>query len=92
MSKRRIGLVIGLGIAGLMSMGAWSCGTHTDAPDPIGPNLKDATDIRVTRMPDGFRNVASGCDSRGNLVYVTSAGADDTLPSTLVVIPGGCAK
>lgn len=90
MTKRRIGLTIGLGIAGLMSMGAWSCGTHTDAPDPTGPNTANATNLHVLKMPDGFRNVAYGCDAYGNMVYVTSASASDTLPSSVYVVQGGC--
>lgn len=92
MTKARIGIVFAGATLALLGLGGCNWSSHTDATEPSGPNIKDATDIRVTKFSDGFRNVESGCDTRGNLLYVTSAGADDTRPSAVTVIPGGCSK
>ncbi len=89
LKTRIIALAMAGGLA-LAALGGCTWSTHTDAPDPTGPHTADATNLRVLKMPDGFRNVAYGCDAYGNMVYVTSASASDTLPSSVYVVQGGC--
>lgn len=83
--KKILTAAVGFMLIGILA----ACGTptHQDAPDPSGPSIKDAQNLRTLNMPDGFRNVAYGCDQFGNLVYVTSAGNDDTRPSGIFVLP-----
>jgi len=46
---------------------------------PTGP-------ASVIQFPYGFRNVAYKCDGP-NMVYSGSAGADDSLPPSIAVVP-----
>lgn len=46
---------------------------------PTGP-------ASIIQFPFGFRNVAYKCDGP-NMVYSGSAGADDTLPPSIAVVP-----
>lgn len=57
-------------------------GTHSSAPDPKGTY---GTRAHVIQEPDGFRNVTFSCYGPDG-VYVTSAKADDTLPSGVAVV------
>lgn len=63
-------------IAGLAACSS----THQDAPDPVPGNVVNPSNIRVIQEPDGFRNVAVGCDGP-NMVYVTSRGCDACTPT-----------
>ena len=65
---------------------ATGCGTHASGPDPAPGNVVDGTRARVIRQPFGFRNVSFSCYGVNGL-YVTSAGADDSLPSSVTVVP-----
>lgn len=66
-----------------------SCDTHGDADS----GKVDHAPADVIQFPDGFRNVAHKCDGP-NMVYVSSAGAADTLPSAVYVVANDprCAK
>lgn len=46
---------------------------------PTGP-------ASIVQFPYGFRNVAYKCDGP-NMIYSGSAGADDTLPPSIAVVP-----
>jgi hypothetical protein len=83
MTRIRTGLLLAA-LAGAVTFGTAGCNwdSHTDAPTP---NAKPGTHAHVIKMPDGFRNVSVSCDGT-NGVYVTSAGADDTLPSSVYVV------
>lgn len=84
----KVKLAVGtLGVALIVVGVATGCSTHQDSPTPPAQNIRDGQNTQVLNMPDGFRNVAYACDVYGNLVYVTSAKADDTLPSGVFVIP-----
>ena len=60
------------------------CSTHSSAPDPTTIGTGDRA--AVIKEPNGFRNIAFSCFGT-NGVYVTSAGADDSLPSSVYVVP-----
>jgi len=59
------------------------CGAHASNNNkvviPTGP-------ASVIQFPYGFRNVAYKCDGP-NMVYSGSAGADDSLPPSIAVVP-----
>lgn len=60
------------------------CGNHgsdnsSQVAQPTGP-------ATVIQFPYGFRNVAYKCDGP-NMVYSGSAGADDSLPPSIAVVP-----
>ena len=80
------GIVAGVALLAL-ALGGCDWNSHSDAPDPCntGDNCHAGTHQRVIKMPDGFRNVAVSCLGT-NGVYVTSAGAGDTLPSSTFVL------
>lgn len=69
--------LIGLGLAG--------CGTHASGKDPASGSIQQGTNPRTIKMPYGFRNVTVECFGP-NGVYVTSAGSDDSLPSSVFVL------
>jgi hypothetical protein len=62
-----------------------SCGTHANGTDPTSGNTQQGTNQHVIKEPHGFRNVAFSCFGP-NGVYVTSAGGDDSLPSSVSVV------
>lgn len=69
-------VVGGLGLSG--------CGNHlSDNSSKIAQPTGPAT---IIQFPYGFRNVAFKCDGP-NMVYSGSAGADDSLPPSIAVIP-----
>ena len=64
-----------LSVAGL-SLTACDLGTKTSSPDPTSDHIKVDTVKGVVGMPEGFRNVALGCDAYGDMIFVTSRGSD----------------
>lgn len=96
MKRKDWGWTIGLGVAGIVTIGALAaCGSdaHTSAPDVEPSANKPGTNGAIIQMPDGFRNVAFTCFGKEG-VYVTSRGAykngssDFTpLPSSVFVVP-----
>lgn len=64
------------------------CGdkSHADAPTVPEDRIITLTNVHVVKAADGFRNVYFGCQG-SNEVFITSAGSDDTLPSSVFVIP-----
>lgn len=89
MNKKRVLLTVATAVTVGVFASASACSTHQDAPAPAAhcPEICDGTHIRVTNMPDGYRNVVSACDQYGNMLFVTSAGSDDTRPSGIFVVP-----
>jgi hypothetical protein len=80
-------LVIGVGAT------AGSCDTHQDAPEPTGKSIVNGTNAIVIQSADGYRNVYFSCFGTTG-IYVTSAGGDDSLPSSVAVLGSdpACAK
>jgi hypothetical protein len=74
---KRIVLVVAM----LFGLAACADSSHQDAPS----GSKDAGPADIINFPAGFRNVAHKCDGP-NMVYVTSAGQDDTRASGLYVV------
>jgi hypothetical protein len=68
-------------VAILLCLGACSDSSHQDAPS----GTKDTGPADIINFPAGYRNVAHKCDGP-NMVYVTSAGQDDTRASGLYVV------
>ena len=60
--------------------------THQSAPGPTPTSIGNGNNAAVIQEPNGFRNVAFSCFG-SNGVYVTSAAADDSLPSSVFVVP-----
>lgn len=84
MNRKRIALTAaGLGLVAVVALSG--CGTHTSAPDPTGANTHAGNRQAVIQEPYGFRNVAFSCNGPDG-IYVTSAGASDTLPSGVSVV------
>lgn len=85
MNVNKIAVASGLGliVAGA-ALGGCSFFTHHSAPSPTNQpaNLPRSQEIQE---PHGFRNVIFGCFGP-NGVYVTSANADDSLPSSVFVL------
>ena len=82
MNRKRVAIV-GLIATGIfLTTTAESC-THASNNNkvviPTGP-------ASVIQFPYGFRNVAYKCDGP-NMIYSGSAGADDTLPPSIAVVP-----
>jgi hypothetical protein len=67
---------------------ASGCGgeSHSDAPSVPSDQIHELTRVGVIKAPDGFRNVFYGCKGSDE-IFITSAGGDDTLPSTVMVVP-----
>jgi hypothetical protein len=82
-SKKKTLVLAGLSLiaVGLLA----GCGTHASGKDPVGANIQQGTNAHTIQMPYGFRNVTFECFGP-NGVYVTSAGADDSLPSSVYVV------
>lgn len=80
--KRIISIAV-LAVVAAASLTA--CGTHASGADPTSGNTQQGTNQHVIREPYGFRNVAFSCFGADG-VYVTSAGADDSLPSSVYVV------
>jgi hypothetical protein len=72
-------------VAVLAALALAGCGTHASGVDPTTGNTGQGTNQHVIKEPFGFRNVAFSCFGT-NGVYVTSAGADDSLPSSVNVV------
>ncbi len=73
----------------LLALTGCADAAHEDAAPIPHDRTADMRNVRVWRMPDGFRNVTIGCDGP-NLVYVTSAGGQDGNYSTasgIYVVP-----
>lgn len=83
---KRLALILSAAVtlaAGVLLAG---CGTHASGADPTSDNTHSGTNQHVIQQPYGFRNVSFSCFGV-NGVYVTSAGADDSLPSSVTVVP-----
>jgi hypothetical protein len=78
LSAAALALVAALALSG--------CGTPASGTDPTSGNTQQGTNQHVIKEPFGFRNVAFSCFGP-NGIYDTSAGADDSLPSTVAVVP-----
>jgi hypothetical protein len=81
--KTRTAALICVGTLALGGLaGCWG-GNHASdnasVVQPTGP-------ASIVQFPYGFRNVAYKCDGP-NMVYSGSAGADDTLPPSIAVVP-----
>ncbi len=87
-TKIRTLATAGAGILAAILLGAGSCDSHADAPDPCirnPSNCAACSHAHVIHMPDGFRNVSFSCyDTTG--IYVTSAAASDNQPSSIAVV------
>jgi hypothetical protein len=70
----------------LATLALTGCGAHASAPDVAPAGIQQGTHQHAIQEPYGFRNVAFSCFGL-NGVYVTSAGAGDTLPSSVAVVP-----
>lgn len=101
-SKRTFAIA---GIAAVLGMSLSACDLFADtkqsSADPTSKDIKMTTVKGVVGMPQGFRNVALGCDEFGDMIFVTSRGDDMSggpqgggLSSGLFVVPGhkACAK
>lgn len=83
---KTVATLIGMNLtAAAAILGLAGCGTHASGPDPATGNTRPGTNQRVIQDPYGYRNVAFSCNGTVG-VYVTSAGADDSLPSTVAVL------
>lgn len=104
MNKRAFGIA-GAVVALTMSLTAcddpFGSDTKASSPDPTSKDLKMTQVKGVIGMPEGFRNVALGCDAYGDMVFVTSRGSDFAggpngggLGSGLFVVPNhkACVK
>jgi hypothetical protein len=79
MNKRTLG-VVGAGLLALAALAGCNHGSNNaSVVQPTGP-------ASIIQFPFGFRNVAYKCDGP-NMVYSGSAGADDTLPPSIAVVP-----
>ena len=87
--KKPIAVAVALIAAGL-SLTACSSSHASDNNKQIAQPTGPAT---VIQFPYGFRNVAYKCDGP-NMVYSGSAGADDSLPPSIAVVPNDprCAR
>ncbi len=74
-SKKTFAIVGSLAVLGL-TLTACDMGTKTSSPDPTSNTIQKTPVKGVIGMPDGFRNVAMGCDAYGDMVFVTSRGSD----------------
>jgi len=95
MNRRRLatlGAILAL-IVGGFGLTAGSCGSHQDAPTPDKDHIFNGTNAVVIQSADGFRNVYFSCFNTTG-IYVTSAGGDDSLPSSVAVLANdpACAK
>jgi hypothetical protein len=70
----------------LATIALTGCGSHSSAPEVAPAGIKAGTHQQAIQEPYGFRNVAFSCFGP-NGVYVTSAGAGDTLSSSVAVVP-----
>lgn len=50
--------------------------TKQSSPDPTSDQIRMVAPKEVVGFPQGFRNVAIGCDSFGDMMFVTSRGSD----------------
>ena len=75
MQKRMIGIISGVAVLAL-TLTACDMGTKTSSPDPTSKDIKVDTVKGIVGMPEGYRNVALGCDAYGDMVFVTSRGSD----------------
>jgi hypothetical protein len=93
--KRMVGIV---GAVAVLTLSLTACDpfsdTKTSSPDPTSKDIKMTTVKGVVGMPEGFRNVALGCDAFGDMIFVTSRGSDISggpngggLGSGLFVVP-----
>lgn len=75
-SKRVIACVVGV-VIGVVALSACDLGdTKESSPDPTSANIKMTQVKGIIGMPDGYRNVAMGCDAYGDMIFVTSRGSD----------------
>lgn len=70
-------------IAAGLSLTACASSHSSDNSKQIAQPTGPAT---IIQFPYGFRNVAYKCDGP-NMVYSGSAGADDSLPPSIAVVP-----
>ena len=73
-------IVLALALAGCKH------GAHSDAPSVPKDQIHELTKVGAIKAPDGFRNVFYGCLGTTE-VFITSAGENDTLPSSVTVVP-----
>jgi len=66
----------GVVIASVFALSACDMGTKTSSPDPTSNTIQKTPVKGVVGMPDGFRNVAFGCNQYGDMIFVTSRGSD----------------
>lgn len=82
-TSTRIATLSGVALIGLGGLTACDWGNHgsdnASVVQPTGP-------ASIVQFPYGFRNVAYKCDGP-NMVYSGSAGIDDSLPSSIAVVP-----
>jgi hypothetical protein len=74
-SKKTFVLVGVVSVTGVV-LTACAQGTKISSPDPTSQDIKVNTVKGVVGMPQGFRNVALGCDAYGDMIFVTSRGSD----------------
>lgn len=69
--------------------------TKQDAPEPESGSIRNGTNTRVIKMPNGFHNIAATCEGSTG-IYVTSRGVAETdpQPSSVAVLPNdpACAR
>lgn len=81
MKKRTLPLAaVGALTVGLLSA-CWGnhASSNASVVQPTGP-------ATIVQFPYGFRNVAYKCDGP-NMIYSGSAGANDSLPPSIAVVP-----
>lgn len=83
MRKRRVTIAVLAAVGIFFATTAESCTHASDNSHQIAQPTGPAT---IIQFPFGFRNVAYKCDGP-NMVYSGSAGADDTLPPSIAVVP-----
>lgn len=66
----------GVAVVAAFSLSACDMGTKTSSPDPTSNTIQKTPVKGVVGMPDGFRNVAFGCNEYGDMIFVTSRGSD----------------
>lgn len=78
MQKKRVAGIVG--IVAMLTLSLSACDlfseTKTSSPDPTSNTIQKTPVKGVVGMPDGFRNVAFGCNQYGDMIFVTSRGSD----------------
>jgi len=99
-SKKVMGVVGVVSVLGI-TLTACGMGTKISSPDPTSDTIQKTPVKGVVGMPEGFRNVAFGCNQYGDMIFVTSRGSDIAggpngggLGSGVFVVPGhkACVK